>query len=171
MDDENLIRRIKAGDVDAMDQLVQKYYGTVYAYCYRKLGNRDDAQDITQETFLHFCRNFDSYVQRGKVKNYLYTIAHNLYVSMMRKSVPVRLEEAEQGTVSDNVAQFEAADSIKAALAELPDMQRDVILLRFYHDLKLQDIAQITDSGLSATKYRLHQGIKTIKKRLKGEYI
>lgn len=62
MDDENLIRRIKAGDADAMDKLIQKYYGVIYAYCFRKTGNKDDAQDITQETFLHFCRNFDSYV-------------------------------------------------------------------------------------------------------------
>ncbi len=171
MEDENLIQRIKVGDADAMNQLIQKYYDTVYAYCYRKLGNRDDAQDITQETFLHFCRNFDSYAQKGKVKNYLYTIAHNLYVSMLRRNTPAHLEEPEKSASSDNVDQFEAADSIKTALTELPDEQRDVILLRFYHDLKLKDIAQITGSGLSVTKYRLSQGVKAIKKLLKEDWI
>lgn len=172
VNDENLIQRIKAGDADAMDQLVQKYYGMVYAYCYRKLGNRDDAQDITQETFLHFCRNFDSYAQRGQVKNYLYTIAHNLYVSMMRKGTPVHLEEIEKEAPSANAESehFEAADSIKRALSELPDEQRDVILLRFYQDLKIKDIARVTGSGLSVTKYRLNQGIKAIKKCLKGDW-
>lgn len=171
VEDENLIKRIKAGDADAMDELVQKYYGMVYAYCYRKLGNRDDAQDITQETFLHFCRNFDNYMQKGKVKNYLFTIAHNLYVSMMRKSVPVHLEEEEKISSNNNVDQIEVADSIKTALTELPDEQRNVILLRFYHDLKIQDIAHITGAGLSITKYRLSQGIKTIKKRLKEGWL
>lgn len=167
MEDEILVQRIKAGDIDAMDQLIQKYYSTVYAYCYRKLGNRDDAQDITQETFLHFCRNFDSYVQRGKVKNYLYTIAHNLYVSTMRKDAPIHLEEDEKITSCDDVSKYEVTDFIKTALTELPDEQRNVILLRFYHDLKLRDIAQITGSGLSITKYRLSQGIKAIKKCLR----
>lgn len=170
MDDENLIQRIKAGDADAMDQLVQKYYGMVYAYCYRKLGNRDDAQDITQETFLHFCRNFDSYTQKGKVKNYLYTIAHNLYISMMRKNTPAHFEEREKEAFRDDVDQFEVVDSIKKALSELPNEQREVILLRFYQDLKMKDIARITGSGLSVTKYRLNQGIKAIKKHLKGDW-
>ncbi|MCI1952168.1 MAG: RNA polymerase sigma factor [Clostridiales bacterium] len=169
MEDENLIQRIKTGDVDAMDQLVQKYYGAVYTYCYRKVGNKDDAQDLTQETFLHFCRNFDSYAQRGKVKNYLYTIAHNLYVSMMRKNVPIQLEEWGKEESHNDVDQFEAADSIRKVLSELPDEQRDVILLRFYQDLKIKDIAQITGSGLSVTKYRLSQGIKTIKKLMRGD--
>jgi len=171
VEDENLIQRIKAGDADAMDQLIQKYYGTVYAYCYRRLGNRDDAQDITQETFLHFCRNFDSYTQMGKVKNYLYTIAHNLYISMMRRNTPVHWEETEKGASSNDVDQFEVADFIKTALTELPDEQRNVILLRFYHDLKLKDIAQITGSGLSVTKYRLSQGVKAIKKLLKEDWL
>lgn len=171
MEDENLIQRIKAGDADAMNQLIQKYYGTVYAYCYRKLGNRDDAQDITQETFLHFCRYFDSYAQKGKVINYLYTIAHNLYVSMVRRNTPDHLEETEKGASSDDVDQFEVADSVKTALTGLPDEQRDVILLRFYHDLKLKEIAKITGSGLSVTKYRLSQGVKAIKKLLKEDWL
>lgn len=171
MDDENLIQRIKAGDADAMDQLIQKYYGMVYAYCYRKLGNRNDALDITQETFLHFCRNFDSYAQRGKVKNYLYTIAHNLYVSMLRKGTPIHLEEVKKEVPSNNVEteHFEVVDSIKRALSELPNEQRDVILLRFYQDLKIKDIARITGSGLSVTKYRLSQGVKAIKKLMKED--
>lgn len=170
VDDENLIQRIKAGDADAMDQLVQKYYGMVYAYCYRKLGNRNDAQDITQKTFLHFCRNFDSYAQRGKVKNYLYTIAHNLYVSMLRQVTPIHLDEIEE-VLSNNVQteRFEVVDSIKRALSELPNEQRNVILLRFYQDLKIKDIARITGSGLSVTKYRLRQGIKAIKELMKGD--
>jgi len=169
VDDENLIRRIRAGDADAMDQLVQKYYGLVYTYCYRKVGNKEDAQDLTQETFLHFCRNFDSYAQRGKVKNYLYTIAHNLSVSMMRKSMPIHLEEWEKEESHNDVDQFEAADSIRKVLSQLPDEQKDVILLRFYQDLKIKDIAQVTDSGLSVTKYRLSQGIKAIKKLMRGD--
>jgi len=90
---------------------------------------------------------------------------------MLRKNTPAHLEETEKGASSDHVDQFEVADSIKTALTELPDEQRDVILLRFYHDLKLKDIAQITGSGLSVTKYRLSQGVKAIKKLLKEDWL
>lgn len=62
VDDEKLIRRIKSGDPDALEELIRKYYNDIYTYCYRKMGRKGDAEDITQEVFLHFCRNFDSYV-------------------------------------------------------------------------------------------------------------
>jgi RNA polymerase sigma factor (sigma-70 family) len=172
VEDEALIQRIKSGDTTALEQLIQKYYGYVYAYCYRRLGHQDDAQDITQEVFLHFCRNFDSYVQRSKVKTYLYTISHNMCINAMQMKKPLSLEDVETENFTYKNAmenQIEATDSVKLALNELPDEQKEVILLRFYHDLKLKEIAQIMSSGLSVTKYRLHQGLKTLEKLLPKE--
>ena len=172
MEDGALIQRIKSGDIDSLERLIQKYYGDVYAYCYRKLGHQGDAQDVTQEVFLHFCRNFENYVQRSKVKTYLYTIAHNLCINAMRVKKPLSLEDVKiESFTCKNVKenQFETADSIQAALNELPEEQKEVILLRFYHDFKLREIAQITGSGLSVTKYRLSRGLKTLSKLLSRE--
>jgi RNA polymerase sigma factor (sigma-70 family) len=172
MYDEKLIRRIKSGDMDALDALIQKYYNDIYTYCYRRLDNKHDAQDVTQEVFLHFCRNFDSYTQRGKCKNYLYVIAHNLCINAMKKQTPIPLEDVERKSPCDDdvaVDRFEAADCIESALNELPKEPKEVILLRFYHDFKLKEIAQIMDSGLSITKYRLNHGIKTLSKLLSKE--
>lgn len=172
MDDEKLIWRIKSGDPDALDVLIQKYYNDIYTYCYRRLENQQDAQDIAQEVFLHFCRDFDAYTQRGKCKNYLYVIAHNLCINTMRQKTPIPLEDIESEDSSDvkiPAERFEATDSVQAALNQLPQAQKEVILLRFYHDLKLREIAQIMNSRLSVTKYRLGQGLKTLSKLLSKE--
>ena len=172
MDDETLIRKIKSGDTGALDILVRKYYGDIDTYCYRRLGSQYDAQDVTQEVFLHFCRNFDSYSQRGKCKNYLYVIAHNLCTNALRKKMPVPMEHVERESPSAqgvSAEQLETADSVQAALNDLPEEQKEVILLRFYHDFKLKEIARIMDSGLSVTKYRLSQGLKALSRLLPKE--
>lgn len=172
MDDEKLIRRIKSGDAGALDLLIEKYYNDIYSYCYRRLGQACNAQDITQEVFLHFCRNFDSYTHKGKCRNYLYVIAHNTCINAMKKKIPIPQEEVAQECASGDEATidcFETGDMIKTALNQLPEEQKEVILLRFYHDLKLKEIAQIMDAGLSVTKYRLSQGLKTLEKLLSKE--
>lgn len=172
MDDGKLIRRIRSGNTDALNVLIQKYYNDIYTYCYQRLGNKHDAQDVTQEVFLHFCWNFDNYTQKGKCKNYLYTIAHNLYINVLQKKTPIPLEDIEKEGLSSNdvaVDKFEEANSIKIALNKLPEEQKEAILLRFYHDFRLKDIAQIMNSGLSVTKYRLSQGLKTLSKLLSKE--
>lgn len=172
VDDEKLIWRIKSGDTDALDILIQKHYDDIYTYCYRRLGNRHDAQDVTQDVFLHFCRDFDAYTQMGKCKNYLYVIAHNLCINTMQKKTPIPLEDVEKEmSLSTDVSaeKFETTDSVQAALDDLPQEQKEVIMLRFYHDLKLKEIAQIMNSRLSATKYRLGQGLKTLSKLLSKE--
>lgn len=172
MNDEKLIRQIKSGDTDALNALIQQHYDDVYTYCYRRLGNRHDAQDVTQDVFFHFCRNFDAYSQTGKLKNYLYVIAHNLCINAMQKNAPISVEDVEEKMSSNDDAseeKIETDDSVQAALNELPQDQKEVIILRFYHDLKLREIAQIMNSRLSATKYRLGQGLKTLSKLLSKE--
>ncbi len=116
--------------------------------------------------------NFDAYTQMGKCKNYLYVIAHNLCINTMQKKKPISLEDVERemsSRVDISAEKFEATDFVQAALDELPKKQKEVIVLRFYHDLKLREIAQIMNSRLSATKYRLGQGLKTLSKLLSKE--
>ena len=172
MDDEKLIRRIRSGDTGALDELIRKYYSDIYTYCYRRLGRKSDAEDVTQEVFLHFCRNFDSYSHRGKCKGFLFAIAHNLCVNAARRKVPLSLEETEAESLScrDGAEErVETAESVRAALNALPKEQKEAVLLRFYHDLKVKEIARIMDSGLSVTKYRLYQGVKTLSRLLSKE--
>lgn len=172
MEDETLIREIKSGDTEALDTLISKYYKDVYTYCFRRLGNKQDAQDVTQDVFLHFCRSFDSYTQKGRCRNYLFVIARNLCLNAMRRQFPIPLEDVEKAGLSDGdplTGRLETAGSLQAAMNRLPEEQKEAVLLRFCHDLKVREIARIMNSGLSVTKYRLYQGLKTLSKLLSKE--
>lgn len=172
MEDKKLVKKIKSGDTEALNELILKYYNDIYSYCYRRLCNKENAQDITQDVFLSFCRNFKNYTERGKCKNYLYVIAHNLCINESRKKTPIPVENIEIGDSYGNNTlenKFETEGSVEAALNQLPEEQKDVILLRFYHDFKLKDIAKIMNSGLSVTKYRLGRGLKILSTLLSKE--
>lgn len=169
MDDDRLIRRIKAGDAEAWDALIHGHYDDIYKYCWRRLGRKSDAQDAAQEVFLHFCRNFDAYAHRGKCMNYLYVIARNLCINMMRKKVPLPLDDPDEVGSPAAATEHEDAAAIRTAIDALPEEQKEVVILRFYHDLRLKTIARIMGSGLSVTKYRLYQGLRTLSVSLSKE--
>lgn len=172
MKDEKLIRRIKSGDLGTLDALIRKYYNDIYTYCCRRLGNRQNAQDVTQEVFLRFCRNFYGYTQQGKCKNYLYIIAHNLCINEGKRKRPLFLEDTGRGEPPGEDApevRLETSDAVQNALNQLPEEQKEVVLLRFYQGLKLREIARITDSKLSVTKYRLSRGLSTLGRLLPKE--
>ena len=77
----NPIGKIKNGDADIGELIVTENYDAIYKYCYWKLGNSEDAQDITQDVFLNFIRNINTYSDRGKPRAFLYTIAKNLCIN------------------------------------------------------------------------------------------
>lgn len=78
MRDKKLIKNIISGETECVDQLMQCYYNDIYIYCYTHLNDKYLAQDITQEVFLKFLQNINSYLHTGKLKHYLYIIAKNL---------------------------------------------------------------------------------------------
>lgn len=85
MDDFLLIRKMKQGDDDAFEKFVRKYYSQILQYCRYHCLDTEYAQDLTQEIFLKFIGNLQSYHHMGKAKNYLYTIAGNLCRNNARK--------------------------------------------------------------------------------------
>lgn len=80
-----LIRKMKQGDEDAFDRFVHKYYEEILSYCSRHYYDTEYAEDLTQETFLHFFTKLSDYHYKGKTKNYLYTIAGNLCKDYYKK--------------------------------------------------------------------------------------
>ena len=73
-----LLQKIKNGKSDASEQLIKKYYSSIYQYCLLHTHDRNYAEDLTQETFLHFFASLETYKEYGKTKNYLYRIAGNI---------------------------------------------------------------------------------------------
>lgn len=157
-------KRIKAGEAKLMEDLINLYYDDVYRFCRYKVGNDDLAYDLTQETFLKFVDNFGSYKDQGSSKAYLFRIGVNVtndyYRRKYRKEdVETDFEGAEEvKTEGDLEKDYVVADGVKRAISKLSNKQKDVIILRFYHDLKLRDIARILCIPLSTVKSRLKQG-------------
>lgn len=156
-----LIRKMKQGEETAFDAFVRKYYREVLAYCGYRCADREYAEDITQETFVRFFAKLPDYHYKGKTKNYLYTIAGNLCKDYFRKIKETPVEETELSAKIESVAS-PAEDvfnklMVEWALGQLPDELSEVVILYYFQEMKLMEIASILHISLPLVKYRLRQ--------------
>lgn len=154
-----LIRKMKQGDDDAFDVFIHKYYEKILTYCYYHCSDQEYAKDLTQETFIRFFTKLSDYRYKGKTLNYLYTIAGNLCKDYFKKKKEIPVEETElmeevyskEHQMQDILTRI----SIEQALKQLPDELKEVIILYYFQELKLKEIANILEIGLPLVKYRL----------------
>ena len=138
-------------------------------------GNEEAAYDCTQETFLRLIRFYGTYTEKRKFKAWLFRIARNVCYDHFRKEKEIPEEAVTLGLSpgraeeDKNLARMERGQVIRAALEKLPRMQRDVVILRFYHQLSIQEIATITDSSIPTVKSRLRQSMDKLRKLLDEE--
>lgn len=127
-------------------------------------GNPDTAADITQDVFLKLLENIQSVRKIGKFQNYLLTIAVNTCNNYTKKAKPLYMDLETLEDIEDTDNAFEKIElnelkaQIQYAINTLPDYQKEVIILRFYYDLKIREIATITKASVSTVKSRLQQG-------------
>jgi RNA polymerase sigma-70 factor (ECF subfamily) len=181
--DEELVARSKTGDIDSFNQLVKRWERPIFALAYRTLGREEDARDVTQETFLRAFRALSGFKGDAKFSSWLYRIALNLCRDWMRKerraplvAVPegVEVEQlaAEQGpfeTVEDLAARAELSREVAKAMVHLPSEQRQAIILKEYHGLTFQEIADLQGCPLSTVKTRLYQGLTVLRRHLESQ--
>ena len=161
MDTEFLmIRKMKQGDEAAFDAFVRKYYSDILKYCTFHSSDQREAEDLTQETFVHFFAKLSDYRHQGKAKNYLYTIAANLCRNQWKKPAPLPTKEEQLATALTLPDQEESTTThllLEWALGQLAPEQREVVILHYYQGLKLREIAEVLEIGLPLVKYRLRQ--------------
>jgi RNA polymerase sigma factor (sigma-70 family) len=178
-EDRQLIKEILRGSQAAMEVLIRKYYKDVFAFVYRKTGNRDLAYDLTQEIFIKVIQKISSYSNNGSFKSWVFTIAVNhcrdhwksaeYNRSLKQSELPEYLTN-EKTNVSYIFAQKETRERVKAAISELPEYQRDAIILKYLHQMKIHEIASVTEANESTVKSRLKQGLGKLAKLLgRGE--
>ncbi|MHC5249223.1 RNA polymerase sigma factor [Enterococcus sp. LJL90] len=172
-----LIRRIRAGDDEAWEELVNLYYGTIYSYCFRRCyGQRQLAEDLTQEIFLKLIKNLERFQFTGKFFNYLFTIAVNTCNSYYQKKTfdyaelhENIAEQAENEAALKHLVAADTAEELQIYLDELPDMQREALILKYFHQLKVKEIAKITEVSVPTAQSRINQGLSKLKKMLDRE--
>lgn len=157
-----MIYKMKNGDETAMEQFIRKYYPSIRNYCRYHTYTDEIADDLTQETFEHFFRSFNSYHHSGKLANYLYVIAGNLCRDNYKKKQDVPLEEL-QDKGENLIEAVESRMDMEGAIRKLPDEMKEVIILHYFQDLKLKEVADIIGIGLPLVKYRLKRAKELLK--------
>lgn len=155
VEDSRFIKQLKKGDKEGINSLFDNYYDRAYGYCYRRVTHREAAQDITQEVFLRVFKHIEDYRHYGKFENYLYVVAGNLCKDFYKKKKFYPLDDLELQAEGEEFIKLEQAIVVKEALDKLPELEREIIYLRFYQDRKIKDISKILDLKLSTVKYHL----------------
>lgn len=181
--DEELVARSRSGDTESFNQLILRWERPIYALAYRVIGQEEDARDVAQETFLRAFRALPGFKGQAKFSSWIYRIALNLCrdwirrkrrtpVSQMPEDVDLADLAAEQGpseSVEDLVARRELSAVVEEAMAVLPEEQRTAVILKEYHGMTFQEIADLQGVPLSTVKTRLYQGLSVLRKHLKDK--
>lgn len=164
-EDGLLIRRMKSGDNDAIEEFVRKYYPQILRYCRLHSPDLHSAEDMTQETFLRFFRSLPSYQHYGKAANFLYVIAGNCCRDDWWRAKPLSLEEVPEPFTED----MEEITRVRLALSQLPEELQEVATLFFIQERRQTDIAKILGISLPLVKYRVGKAKKELKSLLGEE--
>jgi len=178
--DEELVARAQSGDVDSFNQLILRWERPIYALAYRVIGREEDARDVSQEAFLRAFRALPGFKGQAKFSSWLYRIALNLCRDWIRKQrrAPVQqipegvdpVEMASEGgpveSIEELVARKELSAVVSEAMAQLPEEQRTAIILKEYHGMTFQEIADLQGCPLSTVKTRLYQGLTVLRRHL-----
>jgi RNA polymerase sigma-70 factor (ECF subfamily) len=154
----------------------------IYALAYRTIGREEEARDIVQETFLRAFRALPGFKGQAKFSSWLYRIALNLcrdWIRRQRRTPTVAMPEgvdlvelaSEQGpveSIEELVARREMSDAVAEAMQRLPEEQRTAIVLKEYHGLTFQEIADLQGCPLSTVKTRLYQGLSVLRRQLEA---
>ncbi|GAA0862911.1 RNA polymerase sigma factor [Paraclostridium tenue] len=177
--DEKLIKELLKGNESAMEILVKRYYDLVHSFIYRNTSDYNIAYDITQDVFIKMMKNIDKYqIENGKFKSWLLKIAANTTKDYFRsktykqrtQSYDIANQEIEDKTnVVDILSKKEEAIKIKEAIENLPKLQREAVILKYYNDLKIKEISYITGENENTIKSRLFNGVKNLKRFLGGD--
>jgi RNA polymerase sigma-70 factor (ECF subfamily) len=183
---EALMARVAAGDKHAFEALLYRYQQSIINFIFRFLGDRSEAEDLTQEVFLSVWKSAGTYKPKAKFTTWLYRIAVNLCINRQRSlrirkwftaSNPDSRPQAPNGrfvanmgvtqrTPEDDLMQLELSQQMRKALAGLPTSQRLAVILKLYDELSYHEIARILGRSVSAVDSLLVRAKKKLRKDL-----
>lgn len=172
---KNLCKRAKRGDREAACELLKICYPDVFAYLRRLCGRRQDAEDLTQQTFLKVWSSFEGFAGRSKFSTWLYKIAHNTYIDWQRRSTGEARNYPEPWWAecidtnpgpSANAADRQMAQRLYEAVDQLDDDKKHVVHLHYYQQLSIRQTAKVLNVATSTVKYRLREVLRILGTRI-----
>lgn len=166
--DENLIIKISEGDMEALQDLYNQSYDSVYGFALSILKNTHDAEDVLQDTFLAIHRNAASYVPKGKPMAWILTITKNFALMKMRSKGREMIAEEfvlENTPAFSELETIEEKAAVKALLEVLSEEERQIVMLHAVAGLKNREIASLLGVSLGTVLSKYHRAIKKISER------
>jgi len=184
--DDELVRRVQAGNSEAFEELVRRYERKIYNVTYRLLGNEQDASEALQDTFLRAYRFIAKFQFKSAFFTWLYRIATNVSLSKLRKRPKIETVsiDAPASDGSDSPVEIpdpkytpermmrerELRDALKTAVDGLPTDYRSVVVLRDLEGLSNEEVSKVLNLSVAAVKSRLHRGRLVLRTKL-AKYI
>jgi RNA polymerase sigma-70 factor (ECF subfamily) len=180
-----LVKLSRGGDRRAFAELVDLYKDKIFHLAFRMLGNRQEAEDAVQETFLRVFMNLERYDEAQKFSTWIFRIATNLCIDRLRRRKSVYSLDADmpdgegadwysllpghEPTPEDRMVVSETQEQVRKAIDGLPEKYKAVVILRYLHDMSLQEIGEVLDMPVTTVKTRVHRGREFLRKKLEGE--
>jgi len=173
----------RAGDVNALGQLVEQTRRPLFSFILRMVKNQHEAEEVFQEVWFRAVKNMDTYQDR-KLMSWLFRIAHNLVIDRARKKKPdLNLEESSEGMPDwhERLASGgflpdlltmdqDLGIRIRDAVASLPETQKAVFLMRTEGDLSFKEIAEIQDTSINTSLARMQYALSKLRDLLSEDY-
>ncbi len=175
-EEESLVRRAQQRDQQAFAQLYEEHFDKIYRYVTLRIGDRAEAEDITQQVFLKALQSISSFRWRGiPFSAWLFRIAHNQVVDYLRKKTRQATVPVDESTVSSSsnpqllVEQRADIERLLSSTQQLTAAQREVISLRFAGELSIAQVAKIMGKSQGAVKALQHSAIVALRRALSAE--
>jgi RNA polymerase sigma-70 factor (ECF subfamily) len=176
--DALLVTNYIAGDENALSVLIHRHQSKIYGFIYSKLADRDLADDVFQDTFIKVIKTLksNSYNEEGKFLPWVMRIAHNLIVDHYRKNKKMpMLRETEEFSIfniltdsSPTIESLLISDviekDVQKLILELPDDQKEVLMMRIYQDLSFKEISEITGVSINTALGRMRYAVINMRK-------
>ena len=176
--DALLVKNYIAGDENSLSILINRHQSKIYGFIYSKLSDRDIADDIFQDTFIKVIKTLksNSYNEEGKFLPWVMRISHNLIIDYYRKNKKMPMfRETEDFSIfsimSDNVPNIESQlitsqveSDLRKLIKELPEDQKEVLMMRMYQDLSFKEISELTGVSINTALGRMRYAIMNLRK-------
>jgi RNA polymerase sigma-70 factor (ECF subfamily) len=165
------IAACRRGEREAFDALVARYQRTIYRLCYRYVNNHEDANDLAQDAFLKAWRAISSFRGESAFSTWLYRIAvnaclnHRALKRPTTQELPEALVDPRPGAQADAERDDEAR-LLRAAVSRLPERQRATLILKIYHDLTHEEVAEILGSSVGTVKANLFHALANLRRQM-----
>jgi RNA polymerase sigma-70 factor, ECF subfamily len=179
MSDEELMLEYQKGQAKAMDELLLRYKNPVYRFAFRLCNNQEEAQDIAQEVFLRVHQFRGNYRPSGKFSTWIFSIAHNFFLSCLRKKKwqvfwPRQKEDPQEPvdfpgpdpSPREAAVGNEVAELVSRSIQGLPFLQKEALILREYEKFDYQQIAEILHKPHGTIKTLIHRARENLKNKL-----